>query len=559
MIDEAPCAVLAAQVAAPGETSLTEVAERVATAIAEAESANARAEWADRFSTLISRDGFLPSVPTLANAGRGGQLAACFALEVTDSLESIYGTLHRAARIQQGSGGVGVEFSALRPRATPIDRSGGRTPGPVAFAELFARSANVMAMAGRRAGAHLAILRDDHPDVVEFVRAKREAPGRFPQLGLAVGVSDALLRAARLNASWELFHAFGAAGRRIAARDLLLEIAQSILETGDPTLLFLDRIEADNPTPALGRLQATNPCGEQPLLPGESCVLGSIRLPRYLTPDGALDEPGLCRTVRDAVRFLDDALSVNAWPDDDVARASQRTRKVGLGVMGLADLLLVRGELYDRPEARKLATRVLGLIAREAEAASVALGEERSVFPAWERGPQRRNATTRALAPTGTIRLLAGCSPGIEPFLAPCVTLRSDDAEIAWTDASLLEWLTRRTANPKPVLDALLAARPHSELPGLPDADRLLLRRAWEILPDAQIAMQAAAQRCVDGAVAKTVHLDPANPPGPEELVASIQRARELGCKGVAFYCRPRGMGAMSVDLRAACPVACGG
>jgi len=551
--DAAQRAVLTAQVAAPGETSLGEVAARVARAVAEAEPATARAEWTERFTGLIEKRGFWPSVPTLANAGRGGQLAACFALELEDSLDSIYDTLHRAARIQQGSGGIGVEFSALRPRGTPIERSGGRTPGPVAFAELFARSAHVMAMAGRRAGAHLAILRDDHPDVVEFVRAKREAADRFPQLGLALGVSDALLRAAVNDAPWPLRDACGVAGC-IAARDLLSEVAQSILETGNPTLLFVDRIEADNPTPELGALRATNPCGEQPLLSGESCVLGSLALPHFATPDGVLDEARLDAAVRDAVRFLDDALEVNVWPDAAIDAASRRTRKLGLGVMGLADALLRSGLPYDDPRARDLASRVLDVVARAADAATASLGEQRGAFPAWQRGPLRRNATTRALAPTGTLSLLAGCSPGIEPFLAPRIAISTDRGELAWTDRPLVDWLARRVSDPKPVLDALSAGRPAHELPGLSDADRALLRRAWEISAEDQIAMQAAAQRQIDGAVSKTVQLAPDTHATPAAVVAWIQLARSLDCKGVAFYRRGEAAEAARVDLRGACP-----
>ena len=555
---EARRAVLRSQVAAPGETSLSEVAQRVATSVAEAEDAPARAKWAERFSSLISEGSFLPSVPTLANAGRGGQLAACFALEVADSLESIYGTLHSAARIQQGSGGVGIELSALRPRGTAIERSGGHSPGPVAFAELFARSAHVMGMAGRRAGAHLAILRDDHPDVLEFVRAKRVTPERFPQLGLAVGVSDGLLRAARENGSWQLHDERGAAAGRIAAADLLLESAESILETGDPTLLFLDRIEADNPTPGLGALRATNPCGEQPLLSGESCVLGSLRLPSFLDQDGAIDEPRFGRAVQDAVRFLDDALEVNAWPDDEIAFASRRTRKVGLGVMGLADVFLERGLSYDAPCARALADHVFSVLARESETATIALGAERGAFPAWERGSHRRNATTRALAPTGTLSLLAGCSPGIEPFLAPRLSLVTEPGELSWTDDTLLHWLDRRISDPKPILDGLSAGVAHDELPDLSDGDRALLRRSWEIDPGDQLAMQATAQRHVDGAVSKTLHFAPEPRPTPLAIVYWIQQARVLGCKGVALYCCHQMGEPLRVELRAPCSGACG-
>lgn len=550
--DEAQRAVLVSQVAAPGETSLPEVAERVAGAVAEAEPPAGRAAHAERFAALIEQGRFLPSVPTLANAGRGGQLAACFALEVADSLDSIYGTLHRAATIQQGSGGVGVEFSALRPRGTPIERSGGHTPGPVAFAELFARSAHVMGMAGRRAGAHLAVLRDDHPDIVEFVRAKREDPSRFPQLGLAVGMSDALLRAARENESWELRHAAGAPGR-VDARDLLREIAECILETGDPTLLFLDRIEAANPTPALGALRTTNPCGEQPLLSGESCVLGSLQLPSFLRRDGGLDERELRRATRDAVRFLDDALDVNAWPDDEIALASRRTRKIGLGVMGLADLLLLLGLPYDRPEAREHVSQWLGIIAGEAEAATIALGVERGVFPAWEQGPPRRNATTRAVAPTGTLRLLAGCSPGIEPFIAPRLELLTEGGVLEWTDRWLADWLASRASDPKLALDALAAGHPSAALSGLPVDGPELLRRAWQIPAEGQLEMQATVQRFVDGAVSKTIHLDAASRPTPAALADRFQQARALGCKGVAIYCSQAASGPAHIDLRGGC------
>jgi ribonucleoside-diphosphate reductase alpha chain len=546
-------AVLASQVAAPGETSLADVARRVATAVAEVEDAERRAEWAEGFAALIASGDFLPSVPTLANAGRGGQLAACFVLELADSLDSIYGTLHRAAGIQQGSGGVGIEFSSLRPRGTPIVRSGGHTPGPVAFAELFARSAGVMAMAGRRAGAHLAILRDDHPDIVEFVRAKREAPERFPQLGLAVGMSDRLLRAALAGEPWELRHSLGPR-TRIDARELLSEIAESILETGDPTLLFLDRIDADNPTPALGPLRATNPCGEQPLLSGESCVLGSLRLPNFLAADGTLDEARLGDAVRNAVRFLDDAVEINVWPDDEIAAAARRTRKVGLGVMGLADCLLLGDLDYDAPDALDFTRRALRVIAREAEAATAALGDERGVFPAWERGARRRNATTRALAPTGTLSLIAGCSPGIEPFLAHRLVLLTQQGKVSWTDQALRDWLDRRAHEPGPVLDALAADASPDALPGLSDAERRLLRRAHEIAPEHQLAVQAASQHFVDGAVSKTVHLDRDRRPTPSLLISWIQRARELDCKGVAFYCADAARQPAPIDLRAACP-----
>jgi ribonucleoside-diphosphate reductase alpha chain len=545
-------AVLEAQVAGPGETDFAQIADRVARAVAEAELASVRTEWTERFAGMIRTCRFLPAVPTLSNAGRGGQLAACFALEIEDTLESIYGSLHRAARIQQGSGGVGVELSALRPRGTPIERSGGHTPGPVAFAELFARSAHVMARAGRRAGAHLAILRDDHPDIVEFVRAVRETPDRFPQLGLAVGISDRLLRAAKAGDPWVLQHPLGAT-RRIAAASLLREIAESILATGNPTLLFLDAIEADNPTPSLGRIRATNPCGEQPLLANESCVLGSIHLPAFLGEDGTLDEPALADTVAAAIRFLDDAITVNVWPDAEIAGAAERTRKVGLGVMGLADWLLLRGLPYDGAEARVAVGRLFGQIAAAAEGATRELGRERGAFPACVEADPRRNATTRAVAPTGTLHLLAGCSPGIETFQTPRIHLETDRGELTWTDRWLRAWLAERLPHPDRVLDALDAERAVDDCLDLADADRALLHASWRISPEAQIEMQATVQRWVDGAVSKTVHLTADEKTNPDAIVAWTQQARALGCKGVAFYERPRGSAPMHIDLCMAC------
>jgi ribonucleoside-diphosphate reductase alpha chain len=556
VIQDAKRAILAAQVAAPGESTPDDVATRVARSVAEAELADDRARWTDRFHDLIRNGFFLPSVPTLANAGFGGQLAACFALEASDTLDSIYATLHRAALIQQGSGGVGVEFSSLRPRGQPIERSGGRTPGPVAFSELFARSAQLMSLAGRRAGAHLAVLAADHPDIVEFVRAKREAPERFPQLGFAIAVSDGLLAAAAAGETWELRHASGVSGH-IGASELLLEIAESILQTGDPTLLFVDRMEADNPTPSLGRLRMTNPCGEQPLLAEESCVLGSLHLPAFLRPDGSLDEGLLNESVRDAVRFLDDVHEVTCWPDEGMARAARRTRKLGLGVMGVADLFLLHDLPYDSAEASELLARIMGSVARAADASSLALAEERGVYPAHELGPRRRNATTRAVAPTGTLRLLAGCTGGIEPFLAPYLDVVTGDGTVAWTDRWLHVWCARRNIDPKPVFAALKAGRPHDEITSLGERERILLRRAWEISAPAQLAMQATAQRFVDGAVSKTIHLDPNALPTPIQLVDWLRHARNLGCKGVAFY-GGASAGALSrIELSDACVGSC--
>ena len=533
--NDAAGAVLRAAVAGPDEHSWDDVARRVAHRIAEVEPATERRRWEARFFASLQSRRFIPSVPILSNAGRSDQLAACFVLAPEDRLDDIYANLAQAALVQQRSGGVGVELSALRPRGARIHGAGGRSPGPVAFAELFAHSARINALSGRRPGAHLAILADDHPDVLEFVRAAASGDARYASLGFALGVSDRLLDAARRGDWHALRHRRVRGTLRVRARELLDEIARAIVATGQPTLLFLDPIEAANPTPALGRLRATNPCGEQPLLPGESCVLGSLQLPAFANARGQLDQDALASAAAEAIRFLDDVVERCAFPGEACSAASRRTRKVGLGVMGLADVLLLRGLRYDGPAARRLTAEILACVRRGAERASLALAEERGTFPAFQgRGARRRNATLLAVAPTGTIRLLAGCNGGIEPLLQPVVQLETADARVRWTDPWLRAWLAERTPAPDAVIEALAGGVAAARLPGLGARERALLRVGAELDWRAQIALQAAAQAHVDGAVSKTIQL-PANTT-PATVRAAIRLAHRSGCKGFAAY-----------------------
>jgi len=531
--------LLRATVEAPAEAGIAALAERVGSAVAAAEAPAERAEWAERFASALVSGRFWPSVPILSNAGRGADapLAACFVLAPDDSLDSIYQTLRRAARIQQGSGGVGLDLSSLRPRGSPIARSGGVSPGPVAFAELAAHSARINALSGRREGAHLIVLADSHPDILAFVEAAREAEA-LRSAGLAVGVSDALLDAARRNAFHPLRDPRGAPAGSIAARELLDAIAAAIRDTGNPTLLFLDAIAAGNPTPRLGALRASNPCGEQPLLPDESCVLGSLALPAFCDDAGRIDFAALAESARLAVRFLDDVVEVTGHPDPRCAAAARRTRKVGLGVMGFADLLLLRGEVYGSPASLRCAEQVIARVAREADRASEALAAERGAYPAREADArERRNASLLAIAPTGTLRLLAGCSGGIEPWIDPVVSVETaDGATHRWVDRTLLGWLETRAPAPDAVLDALAAGSASEQLPGLGPMQRCLLLRAHEVPAEQQLQLQARFQAHVDGGVSKTVHLGP--DATAEQIVSLIQRGRALGCKGVAFWRR---------------------
>ncbi len=526
--------MLRAAVLAEGERSWDDVAERVASRVAEVETAVERGRWQARFVAAIRARRFVPSVPILSNAGRSDQLAACFVLAPEDRLADIYASLAQAARVQQLSGGVGIELSQLRPHGAAIHRAGGHSPGPVAFAELFAHSARINALSGRRPGAHLAILSDAHPDVLEFVRAAGTGGPRFASLGFALGLTGRLFEAARRD-GWHTLRHPASGSRRVRARELLNEVARAIVAGGQPTLLFLDAIEAANPTPELGPLRATNPCGEQPLLPGESCVLGSLQLPAFADAHGDVDLAALAEATSDAIRFLDDVVERCVFPGAECAEASRRTRKVGLGVMGLADLLLLRGLRYDAPAARRLTSELLGCVRRSAERASAALAEERGAFPAYRgRGPRRRNATLLAVAPTGTIRLLAGCNGGIEPLLQPVVELETADARARWTDPWLRAWLAQHARAPERVIDALGAGVPARRLPGLTPRARTLLRVGSEIDWRAQLALQAVAQAHVDGAVSKTVQL-PASAT-PATVLAAIRLARRSGCKGLACY-----------------------
>jgi ribonucleoside-diphosphate reductase alpha chain len=554
--ERARAALRSAQVAARGENEFGQVAERVGRALAEAEAASDRQRFAQRFADELTSGRFWPSVPILANAGRrDGQLGACFVLEPEDSLDSIYDTLHRAARIQQGSGGVGIDLSRLRPRGAPIARSGGVSPGPIVFAELAAHSARVNALAGRREGAHLVVLSDSHPDILAFVESARDVVA-LRGAGLAVAVSDALLDAAKRGAEYPLRDPRGEPHGAVPARALLDAIAGAIRQTGNPTLLFIDAIAADNPAPHLGPLHATNPCGEQPLLPGESCVLGSLALPAFADTAGRVDLDALGEAVHLAVRMLDDVIEVTSYPDAECRVASRRTRKIGLGVMGFSDLLLLRGEIYGSSASLDTASTILAQIAGEARRASEALGAERGAFPARRStDPPRRNASLLAIAPTGTLRLLAGCSAGLEPWIDPVVRVETaDGAAWRWVDRWLLAWLEARGQATPAVLDALAATAPgdrHAgfDLAGLKDGERALLRRAHEVPAEAQLAMQARFQSHVDGGVSKTIHL-PADV-STESIIELIQRARELGCKGIALW-------RTATDAAPAC-VRCGG
>src|SRR5262245_10318494 len=542
---------------------------RVARSVAEAESAfggevEPRAEI---FAGMLERREFLPNSPCLMNAGTPlGQLAACFVLPVEDNLESIFEAAKRMAVIHQSGGGTGFSFSRLRPAGDRVQRTHGIASGPVSFLGVFDAATGVIVQGGRRRGANMGVLRVDHPDVLDFIHAK-DRPDRITNFNLSVATSDAFWRAAERGESIDLINPRdGKALRSVDAGWLLDELARCAWTSGDPGVIFLDAIERDNPTPALGALEATNPCGELPLLPNESCNLGSIRLDLFVRPQGggaaaeraagerrSVDWDRLDACVDQAVRFLDDVIEVSRYPFPEIAQTTRGNRKIGLGVMGFADLLVDLGIPYDSPQAVACAEDVMARLRARAERASRILAEERGVFPNFPgsrleaAGRRQRNATLTSIAPTGTLSILADCSGGIEPYFALAFVRHVlEGARLSETNPRFEPALRRAGAWSEDLLAEVRRSGSARGIAGVPESIRRLFPTAADIAPEAHLAIQAAFQRHVDNAVSKTINL-PAEvtPEAVREIYASAQRRglkgvtvfRE-GCKGVAVLTR---------------------
>lgn len=495
----------------------------------------------EAFHALLLRREFLPNSPALMNAGTPlGQLAACFVLPVDDDLESIFEAVKRMAVIHQSGGGTGFDFSRLRPAGDVVQRTHGVASGPVSFIGVFDATTSVIKQGGRRRGANMGVLRIDHPDVVEFVRAKVR-PDRLTNFNLSVATTDAFWRAVESHARFDLVHPRdGKLVRSVDARDLLDEIAECAWASGDPGVIFLDAMNRDNPTPELGRFEATNPCGELPLLPNEACNLGSIRLDAFAR-DGALDLDRLDACVDLAVRFLDDAVEVSRHPFPEIAATVRGNRKIGLGVMGFADLCVDLGVPYDGDEAVALAERVMARIRARAELASERLAEARGPFPNWpgslpaRRGRKLRNATVTSIAPTGTLSILADCSSGIEPYFALAYVRHVlEGARLHETNGRFEEALRRAGAWSE---DLVAEVRERGSVRGVaavPEAVRRLFPIAADIPPERHLAIQQAFQRHVDNAVSKTINL----PVGaaPRDVRDIYVSAWRRGLKGVTVF-----------------------
>ena len=527
-----------------------EMFRRVARAVASAElvydpGADVKA-WEERFYRLMMGLEFLPNSPTLMNAGRElGQLSACFVLPVDDSMESIFDAVKYTALIHKSGGGTGFSFSRLRPETDRVGSTGGVASGPVSFMRAFDTATDVIKQGGMRRGANMAILNVDHPDIEKFIMAKGD-PALFTNFNLSVAVTAEFMEAVKAGTDYDLVNPHTSEiVAKLNAREVFDKIVDMAWRTGDPGVVFIDRINRDNPTPNLGKIESTNPCGEQPLLPYESCNLGSINLARVLwTTDGTveIDYPRLAGIVRDAVRFLDDVIEVNKFPLEQIDEMSRRSRKIGLGVMGFADMLIELGIPYDSEKAMEVATGIMRFMSEEACKASVELAEERGVFPAFSGsvydvpgGPRVRNATRTTIAPTGTLSIIAGCSSGIEPLFAlSYVRNILDGDQLVEVNPYFEEAARKEGFYSEELMQQLADGARLGEVEGVQDKIRRLFVTAHEISPEWHVRMQAAFQKSTDNAVSKTVNFP--REATREDIARVYTLAYDEGLKGITIY-----------------------
>jgi ribonucleoside-diphosphate reductase alpha chain len=499
------------------------------------------AEWEERFYSILSSLKFLPNSPTLMNAGKPrGQLAACFVLPVDDTMQGIFDTLKNAALILQSGGGTGFSFSRLRPKADIVRSTGGLASGPVSFMKIYNTATDVIKQGGARRGANMGILRVDHPDILEFIRVKREIQ-ELANFNISVAMTDHFMDALRHDQYYDLVnpHSRKVIGR-LRAREVFDEIVASAWHTGDPGVVFIDRINRANPTPNIGDFESTNPCGEQPLLPYEACVLGSLNLSKYVI-NRDIDFSALRGDIRTAVRFLDDTIDANHYPLPAVEQMHKGNRKIGLGVMGWADLLILMGLPYDHPDSFTLARRVMKFITESAREASVELAEARGVFPNFIGSiydapdmPRVRNATTTTIAPTGTLATIADCSSGIEPLFAVAYKRHVLDTELTEVNRLFVEMAVQRGFYSDQLLRDVTRRGTVRGLYGVPEEVQELFKTALEISARDHVEMQAAFQEFTDNAVSKTINFPTAAT--RDDIAKAFMLAYEKGVKGITVF-----------------------
>ncbi|MGD9950707.1 MAG: adenosylcobalamin-dependent ribonucleoside-diphosphate reductase [Desulfobulbus sp.] len=495
---------------------------------------------ADRFFNMIYYLDFLPNSPCLMNAGTDlGQLSACFVLPVEDSMDGIFTSIRNGALVHKTGGGTGYSFSRLRPKNSSVRSTQGVASGPLSFAAVFDAATETIKQGGKRRGANMGVLRVDHPDILQFIVAKQDQT-RYTNFNFSVAITDLFMEAVKNDQEYELIDpSNGLVIESLRAREVFDKIINLAWHNGEPGVLFIDAANRDNSTPQLGKFEATNPCGEQWLLPYESCNLGSINLGQYVK-EGKLDWGRLAETTRLAVRFLDNVIDCNRFPIPEIAEMTQKTRKVGLGIMGMHDMLIQLELPYGSEEGRKSASEVMAFIRKEAEGASVALAEMKGTFPAYDKTfnkyPARRNAALTSIQPTGTVSMIADCASGCEPYFSIVMIKNVMDGDRLLMANKLFEKVARQEGFYSADLMEKVASSGtvigHKEIP---ERWQDIFRTAQDISPEQHIRMQGILQNNgVDSSISKTINLP--SSATEDDVRTSYMLGFELGCKGLTVY-----------------------
>lgn len=502
------------------------------------------APYEKEFYRMMTGLEFIPNSPTLMNAGTMfKQLSACFVLPVEDSIEGIFDTLKAAAIIHKTGGGTGFAFSRLRPRGDVVRTTGGIASGAISFAKIYDAATEVMKQGGRRRGANMGILRVDHPEIMDFIVAK-EKEGVLRNFNISVGVTDKFMKAVEEDGDFNLVNPReNKTTETLKARAIWNLMIMMAWKNGEPGTIFLDTINRKNPTPKMGHIESTNPCGEQPLLPYESCNLGSIDVSKFVSDEGIMDWKKLRQTVRLAVRFLDNVIDANEYTLAEIEKITKGNRKIGLGVMGFADMLIKMGIKYDTEEGLQAGEKLMKFIDTEGKTMSSELGEEKGSFPnfpgsIWEdKFKTLRNATVTTIAPTGTISIISGCSQGIEPLFA--IVYVREVAESLGRSLIEVNPLFERIALKEGFYDEELIKKiakktSIQDVEEIPERTRRLFVVSHDISAEWHVRMQAAFQKHVDNAVSKTINFP--NRATPDDIDKAYRLAYKLGCKGITVY-----------------------
>ena len=525
--------------------------ERVASAIAEPENLYGDtgdfSYWQGRFYEIMHTLEFVPNSPTIMNAGTGaGTLSACFVMGLDDSMEDIMTTAKETAMVQKYGGGTGFALSKIRPKGSPISTTHGQACGPVSVLRHLSSVSTLVTQGGKRDGANMAVMDVHHPDILEFIECKQEE-GQIHNFNISVGVSDEFMNAVKNGTSYELRDPeSGEVVDKIEASLVFDKVIEGAWRNGEPGVIFLDKVNADNPTLNIGKMTATNPCGEQPLLPYESCNLGSINLTKFVIEDSdvkSLDWDRLKEVVHVSTRFLDNVIDANVYSVDKIENMTKSTRKIGLGVMGFADMLVQLNVPYDSEEGLSLGRKLMKFIRSESDEMSKTLASERGVFPAFEGskydstdGFEVRNACRLTVAPTGTISMIAGCSSGIEPLFALCYHKHNilGGESLLYVDKGFEKVAKEGGFYSQELLNYLADGGSLQERDDVPDWAKRLFVTSSDISPEMHVRMQAVFQESVDSAISKTINFP--NSASDDDVRSAYLLAWELSCKGITVY-----------------------